>query len=268
MLILEREVIMAKEYCFKTPQDVINYWNEREPELNSNNIKEIQQLAREMLQDIKNNIDSKKETKKTAKKALRKRIINWKERSGINKSIEHSLDKISNDEMFASFFAKDAKKQNTQESMQIEILYYLLEEGGVLLDKYEKPEDLKLPSSGKNQLSLVNGELVKGQKSKNHKNIDLMIELPNSITVYLTLKYTGNNGGAQDNQKHNARSFLDNRGENEELFICAGVDGDYYHGPTLAAQRNLNFLKEREDERTHVGSVTQIAEQLIKWSTL
>ena len=146
-------------------------------------------------------------------------------------SEEEVKEGILTNTIIASKFCKDPSKQNLSENLVSEIL-------GIP----------KLPSQGKNCIRFNdNGDIV-SVKGTNTKSADFMYG-----EYYATQKYTGEAGGAQDNQKNDVIDFL-KRGS-IKYKVAAIVDGPYwdYHREVLKEEfkNNPNVL---------ITSVTEITE--------
>lgn len=91
-----------------------------------------------------------------------------------------------------------------------------------------------LPAGGENALYIKNGKLgTRNDLDKgNSKSIDLYFEYKNK-QYYCALKYTKDNGGAQDNQCDDAEDFLENasKSNDENIRYLAILDGPYYERP-------------------------------------
>lgn len=113
-------------------------------------------------------------------------------------------DLIKTNEVFASFFCKDPSKQNVSEKMAEELL-----------------KTKKLPASGKNSIRFDSNGNITSQALGNTKSADFYID-----GMYITQKYTIENGGAQDNQKNDVIDFL-RRGSIQHK-VMALLDGPYW----------------------------------------
>lgn len=129
--------------------------------------------------------------------------------------IDDTLNKIhSGDAITCMLYLKDPLKQNIAEKSQIE---YLQLKTGFYVQKLNTRE-LSLNSSGR----IIEGN-VQGIKS-----IDFIIQARHKY--YGFLKYTKENGGAQDNQYNDALHFIEAAINNQDsnTYFLIGLDGDYY----------------------------------------
>lgn len=125
------------------------------------------------------------------------------------------LVKIQNDLMVASLFAKDPSKQNVSEKMVAELL-----------------DIEKLPAGGANSVRFnKEGELVSQNTPDASKSADFLYN-----GIYLTQKYTRVCGGAQDNQRDDVITFLEN-GSLGGYKVGALLDGEYW-------DNNADYIKE------------------------
>lgn len=94
-----------------------------------------------------------------------------------------------------------------------------------------------LPAGGKNALYVIGGEISGQEARKKTKRAVKSIDAEGIITaggkdirIYFSLKYTKDNGGAQDNQYGDLIAFLKEGAKNEEkdVFFIAIADGEYY----------------------------------------
>jgi len=172
---------------------------EKKKELRSENIRDVQQAA------VNN------------EEWLCDKIDNHLERFGdtLSETKEDVLVKIQNDLMVASLFAKDPSKQNVSEKMVAELL-----------------DIEKLPAGGANSVRFnKEGELVSQNTPDASKSADFLYN-----GIYLTQKYTRVCGGAQDNQRDDVITFLEN-GSLGGYKVGALVDGEYW-------DNNADYIKE------------------------
>lgn len=134
------------------------------------------------------------------------KIGNYLERFGDIFTKEEIIAQIMNNDIVASFFAKDPAKQNLSEK---ECAKWI----GVQ----------KLPALGKNCIRFdSNGNIISKKEVGASKSADFLIE-----GIYFTQKYTGENtGGAQDNQYEDVVTFLKNGSKKQK--VGAIVDGAYW----------------------------------------
>jgi len=156
---------------------------------------------------------------------LKDKLINHTERCLPEKPIEEILDEISSSQLAASFFAKDPKKQNIAEKSQLEYLCSKLEK------EITKSSSVYLMSDGSLERHTHH------PPGATAKSIDFYHndcnDGNNGVEEYYFAKVTERNGGAQDNQWADVRSFIDAakkniEKENEKKKFIAVVDGNYY----------------------------------------
>lgn len=113
-------------------------------------------------------------------------------------------EQILTNDLTASLFCKDPAKQNIAETYGLKLL------------KLEK-----LSSRGKNCIRFSStGEIVH-TSSGNTKSADTIYN-----GAYTTMKYTEEDGGAQDNQKRDVIEFLEKGSKQHK--VCAILDGPYW----------------------------------------
>ena len=127
-------------------------------------------------------------------------ITNWGEQF----SVEEIKAQILSNDLVASFFAKDPKKQNIPEKEAEKIL-----------------QTKKLPASGKNCIRFNDKGDIVFTAAGATKSADFLYN-----GYYATQKYTTSLGGAQDNQRNDVIDFL-KRGS-QKCKVMAIVDGDYW----------------------------------------
>ena len=133
-----------------------------------------------------------------------KKINNHIERFGNIFTTEDIKNQILSNDLIASFFCKDPSKQNIAEIYGLELLKLK-----------------KLPSQGKNCIRFsISGDIVH-EASGNTKSADTVYN-----NAYTTMKYTEEEGGAQDNQKHDVIEFLEKG--SKKYKVCAILDGTYW----------------------------------------
>lgn len=131
------------------------------------------------------------------------KVENYADRYGF--STEEIFEKIKNDDLVASFFAKNPSKQNFTEKLVSELL-------GVKT----------LPQQGKNCIRFrEDGEICSTKTSGTTKSADFFIG-----STYITQKYTRSSGGAQDNQYADVVDFLTKGSKKQK--VAAIVDGSYW----------------------------------------
>ena len=137
---------------------------------------------------------------------VQEKIDNYLERFSGLFSKEEVIQQILDNDLIASFFAKDPSKQNVSEK---ECAKWIGAE--------------KLPALGKNCIRFdEEGNIVSKKDVGVSKSADFLVE-----GIYFTQKYTGeNSGGAQDNQYEDVVTFLINGSKQHK--VGAIVDGFYW----------------------------------------
>lgn len=155
---------------------------------------------------------------------LKIKIENESKRKNYN--FKDILEKIRNDHMYASMFAKEPIKQNLAENLQLKFL------------KERNKNIIKLPSTGKGAYYLSNGSLITNQKHKPLKTCKSMDFYDPDSKIFYYAKYTNQSGGSQDNQFNDLKNFINecllyiknsNREKNDDYYFVILVDGDYYN---------------------------------------
>lgn len=144
--------------------------------------------------------------------------------------------KILNDNIFASFFIKDPKRQNIYEN---EAMKYL---------KKFFPNIEKLSSAGANAKYIIDGEIITGlnRKPVGHKSIDFWVK---EKDLYISHKYIEVEGGAQDNQFNDILNFLKNTSNKHNFMaIC---DGPYF------SNRKFSELKKYADSSVFICEINE-----------
>ena len=148
--------------------------------------------------------------------------------------------KIRQDPDMASHYCKNPGRQSSHQSIFAAWLHGL-------------PKSLvqgakALPSRGPGSLYVSQGKVVsyathhERPEGANAKSIDF-VWTSGGYTIYATHKFTGQEGGAQDNQYHDIQRFLQEARHNtqqHERFIAV-CDGPYYQG-TAPENRQLSRI--------------------------
>ena len=168
---------------------------------------------------------------------IQEKIANHIERWGVSISAEEIEAKIMEDDLIASFFAKDPLKQNICENTAIFVL---------------GSSAKKMTSSGKNCVRFTTeGEIVHKKGTNTSESADCLY----LGEYYTTLKYTNGEGGAQNNQYEKVNTFLRYGSINHK--VAAIVDGPYWdkHRASLEEEygNNPNVI---------ITSVTEITENI------
>lgn len=164
------------------------------------------------------------------------------ERFALSESIESILNKITQDYLYAASFAKDPGKQNIAEKIQVQEL--------------SKHLDIEvLPSSGKNSMYIVDGEIFKGKHTcvTDQKSVDAVV-FSGETEWYCTLKYTAVAGGSQDNQKNNVINFINNAGN---LNVACILDGEYYQ-----QENKKKELEQYASDKVFIGTSDEFIKKI------
>lgn len=97
---------------------------------------------------------------------------------------------------------------------------------------------VKLPKTGRGRLYVVQGKLASSKPVGLHiKSIDIQITFANGAEAYVIHKFTGEAGGAQDNQWREALAALEQLkvAKASSIVLIAVLDGDYYVAPRRSA---------------------------------
>lgn len=165
------------------------------------------------------------------------KIMNHIERWDGSFSIEEIEARIMTDDLVASLFAVNPLRQNICEKEAITVLGTLVE---------------KMASQGKNCVRFTfDGDIVSKKGTDTSESADCLY----LGEYYATLKYTKEEGGAQNNQYEKVNTFLRYGSINHK--VAAIVDGPYWdtHRASLmeAYKNNPNVI---------ITSVTEITENI------
>lgn len=141
------------------------------------------------------------------------------------------IKQVKENEVVASFFAKDPAKQNLTEQIVADIVKNNSE-----VSNFEV-----LSKSGKNSIRLDSqGNLIKGNSSmKNTKSVDYSF-IYKGNEVLATQKFTRGKGGSQDNQCRDVIDFLKHGSiRNGKEHFMAILDGDYYSENKMKELRDM-----------------------------
>ena len=149
-------------------------------------------------------------------KALHTKIANHAARFAESWTTAELVDRIIEDDLVASFFAKDPKRQNKSEAS--------------VVSKFQlhNREIESLPNGGPNSITVYEGKIHKGERINGCKSVDF--RLNNWLCGHKT---TDSRGGAQDNQFNDLCEFIKQaviyceRNQDEWKF-AALCDGNYY----------------------------------------
>ena len=138
-------------------------------------------------------------------KATKEKIENFRKSYDYIWSEKEIVDAIMTNDIVAAKFSKDPGKQNVGEELIEKILGWK-----------------KLSPSGKNCIRFnKQGDIVHLVKDACCKSTDYLVS-----DRYITQKYTGEEGGAQDNQKNDVIAFLEVASIKHKCGAC--LDGKYW----------------------------------------
>ena len=187
-------------------------------------------------------------------KSMQLKICNFADNNNLNK--KYVEQKIMNDYVFATHFAISPGRQSYHEEIASEYIASI-----ECIDKF-----IKLPSSGKGAKYISPFGISIGEKSDGimSKSIDFEIQLGDNV-IYVSHKYTKDDGGAQDNQFNDIIWFIRESKalkkttlKNENVFFLAIVDGPYY-------QRNnrIDKLRNEAENLIEVCTIEELEDLLI-----
>ena len=180
------------------------------------------EMRKENMRILRENIDSAD---------VKVKITNHAKRFDNMFSYEEIKEQILTNDLTASLFCKDPSKQNIAETYGLELLKLK-----------------KLSSQGKNCIRFSpTGEIVH-TSTGNTKSADTIYK-----DAYTTMKYTEEDGGAQDNQKRDVIEFLEKG--SKKYKVCAILDGPYW-------KKGREELKELFKDNPNVVAITSIDEIL------
>lgn len=159
------------------------------------------------------------------------KIAGFAERFGYE--IGQVLIEVKNNPMFAAWFAVSPSRQNIYEVIAAKHIEKLL-----------NVRDFRKLGTG--ELSVLQGsvrsrkDLVKDGGRTNAKTIDFEWKTGDK-TIYVSHKYTRDEGGAQDNQYHDLQQFIREARDStrEDAVFIAIADGPYYEGRRITDLKNL-----------------------------
>lgn len=114
-----------------------------------------------------------------------------------------------------------------------------------------------LPAGGKNALYVISGEISGQEARKKTKRAVKSIDAEGVITaggkdirIYFSLKYTKDEGGAQDNQYGDLITFLKEGAKSKEkdVFFIAIADGEYYR------KRETKYAEKEESRLEYLNT--------------
>ena len=185
------------------------------------------------------NLAEVKQAAKAQRKWLIAKITNHLQRWGIGPTgIPTVITKILSDDEFAKFFAKDPQKQSFHETYGQKEMKNV----GLAIQN--------LPNSGKRAIYIHNGELKTGLSKKPEeriKSVDCRCQRKIKATVwedFILQKWIGDEGGAQDNQFSDIRTFVEQANmyasvNKNNHRIIALIDGPYFSSKRIAALQTI-----------------------------
>ena len=194
---------------------------------------------------------------------LKVRVQNYVEKFGYDEA--QVWRKIKEDKMFAVFFAKDPSKQTLHERVAAEWIKGL-ESQNLCIDFK------KLPQSGRQaQYITGNGKITTLDKGDNKpsKALDFYWKTGTRI-CYATHKWTyeSQGGGAQDNQKKDVITTIQNfiRCPDKSVVLFALLDGPYYHKEARMEAIKRDERREKEPYCYVINSseLPQILKELLE----
>ena len=146
------------------------------------------------------------------------------------------IGKIKRDKILAANFIKDPGRQNFYQSQALKFL------NSMSCVK----SAIQLPAAGKNALFIINGKLGKKSDFKKrdlitNKSLDFKIMLTDGTIILASHKYTKDSGGAQDNQKNDLITFIQNAKhyKGSEYTFMTIADGDFYQQKSIQEELRL-----------------------------
>lgn len=193
-------------------------------------------LATAKKQATKSNLLLVKKDAKIGTKDLIYKLYNYIDKHSLPLTVEELQYKIIEEDLIASFFAKDPGRQNIAEKTQIKYM----EDAGLQVTVY--------PTQGKNAKYMKDGKVVTGTKKELNieiaqKSLDCLVN-----DVHCSLKYTNEAGGAQTNQKNDIVNFIKHAKKTKGKF-AAIVDGNFYTAEITMSLRDI------AGSNTYVGDI-------------
>lgn len=229
---LRQDGLYRRRLDFATAKNIMNLAleslqkkdNSKEKQIKHEQLKlfepDYENVRKERLQENIKNVEMEVLSKD---KNMETKIKNYAEKYG--RDVEFVKRKILSDPVFAEQFAIDPSKQRIDEKTCIDFLK--------TIPNIKKVTPLPV-SKDNNALYIKDGKIgtIKELDKGNSKSIDVKFEY-NDITYYCALKYTKDNGGAQDNQCDDAEDFLENASTAniKNVRFLAILDGPYYQRP-------------------------------------
>lgn len=176
----------------------------------------------------------------TIDKGLNIKIENFSRRFGLEPELVRL--KLLYDDLFLLSFIKAPGRQSFHQRLAFD---YLRSLPGVCAPQV-------LPPSGVNAKFVVQGAVLPYSQYKDTsastKSIDFewKIQRPDNswVTCFATHKFTGDEGGSQDNQFKDVQDFMKQAGScvAEHLFFFAICDGPYYQRPQQHQATRIDYL--------------------------
>jgi len=190
--------------------------------------------------------------------ALIKKVQSFAARWGL--SPETVYEKIQTDWLFALWFAKDPGRQSIHQELAAN---FLKKTFSPLISGFRV-----LPSGGCNAKWVCAGGVFTQKEMDNRgvdkqaRTIDFEWAVPcgdKTLSFYASHKFTGEEGGAQNNQYEDLKNFVDcvRKARSPEVFYLAIADGPYYLRPDTQIQRpRLDVLNEGRGSHSRWAACT------------
>ena len=180
-------------------------------------------------------------------KELLYKIRKHSERSGFPMQVV--MDKVANDMMYATWFAKSPTRQSMHEKIALE-----------WLDKEPAVSNLaKLNPRGNDALYVSADSMIQPWPTKPAPSKSLDFRWTTGrYTIYASHKYAKENGGAQDSQFNELRRLLENfqaGREHKRTILLAIGDGDYYTDERMEYLRNVARMRAPYSNALHIEEV-------------
>jgi hypothetical protein len=212
-------------------------------------------LSNQIKLAIHKNDEELREDSKNKNKKLRSKIENFRMNKMTNEereeySVEDIMKKINEVSLLRCLFRKDPCKQSIHENSQIQ---------WIKMNKYEDIE--KLPSN-LHGVYLEKSELKKRTTTNRVKNGTKTFDayIP-SRKIYVVLKYSTTEGGAQDNQYRDVENFITQingyfqENKNSDYTFEFYLDGKYY---TRNKLEHLETLCNKYSDKISILSASSI----------
>lgn len=206
--------------------------------------REVKRKRQENIREVVKDINTKN---------MQEKIRNYAERHDMHKNFVEQ--KILDDPHFAMKFAKDPLKQSIHEKVAAKYIKSLH-----FIKNFKT-----LPSGGKNAKYVGPTGVSVGKNYGKAKSIDFKFEFNENI-FFATHKYTGAEGGAQDNQYNDVKQFILEVVNMKQSDIVP----DYYHffaildGPYYKKHERLKELNSLAVGCVHILNINEFEGYLIE----